>query len=177
MVNLNTRTPADGCEGNGDGDYGCPDGTYNPDEPSELTRGPILDLVLDEEAKLQIYAAKVRDDQAHSDCSTSLDGDCHNRETLIFVDTVRGRGVGPRAEDILYRRVLLHRQRYRRRGPHGDRAAHRRLRRGLDRRHQHHAGPLGRVRPGRHPWMVRPTDAPHGRGTTNAASEPWAPRH
>ena len=34
MVNLNTRTPADGCEGDGDGDYGCPDGTYNPNEPS-----------------------------------------------------------------------------------------------------------------------------------------------
>jgi hypothetical protein len=91
MVNLNTRTPADGCEGDGDGDYGCPDGTYDPDKPQELTRGPILDRVLDEEAKLQIYAAKVRDDQNHSDCSTSLDSDCHSRETLIFVDTVRGR--------------------------------------------------------------------------------------
>jgi hypothetical protein len=91
MVSLNARTPADGCEGDGDGDYGCPDGTYNPTKPSELTRGPILDRVLDEEAKLQIYAAKVRDDQNHSDCSTALDSDCHDRETLIFTDTVRGR--------------------------------------------------------------------------------------
>ena len=51
--------------------------------------------MLDEEAKLQIYAAKVRDDQNHSDCSTALDSDCHDRETLIFTDTVRG---NPKAE-------------------------------------------------------------------------------
>ncbi|MFZ0324899.1 MAG: hypothetical protein WAN48_12320, partial [Actinomycetes bacterium] len=89
MVSLTAHPPTDDCDHDADGDPGCPNGTYDPGAPSQLTRGPVLDAVLDEEAKLQIYAAKTRFDAEHTMCTT-LDKDCHDITTTLQVTTVRG---------------------------------------------------------------------------------------
>jgi hypothetical protein len=44
MIDLTAHTPADGCEGDEDGDPGCPDGTFSHD--GELARGLALDTFL-----------------------------------------------------------------------------------------------------------------------------------
>jgi hypothetical protein len=90
MVSLDAHTPADDCDHDGDGDHGCPNGQYAPGAADQLTRGPVLDVVLDQEAKLQIYAAKVRFDADHTMCSTTLDGGCHDITRTLTVPTVRG---------------------------------------------------------------------------------------
>ena len=87
MVSLDAHTPADDCDHDGDGDHGCPNGQYAPGAADQLTRGPVLDVVLDQEAKLQIYAAKVRFDADHTMCSTTLDGDCHDITRTLTVPT------------------------------------------------------------------------------------------
>lgn len=88
MIDLSARTPADGCEGDGDGDPGCPGGAFSTSNP-ELTRGPILDFILNQEANLQVAAAKTRFDANHTRCTT-LDPDCHSTTRTLTVNTVRG---------------------------------------------------------------------------------------
>jgi hypothetical protein len=92
MVNLSAHPPTDGCDHNGDGDPGCPNGNYAAyvgGATSQLTRGVILDVILDQEAKLQVYAAKTRFDASHLLCAT-IDPDCSTTTTTLHVNTVRG---------------------------------------------------------------------------------------
>jgi len=101
MVDLSARTPADGCDGTNpelrdDGTHddnvandGCPGGPFTVGEKPELTRGPILDFILNQEANLQITAAKTRFDANHTRCTT-LDPDCHSTTRTLAVNTVRG---------------------------------------------------------------------------------------
>jgi hypothetical protein len=97
MIDLSARTPADGCTGtdtDGDGVArdGCPGGPFTVGEP-ELTRGPILDFILDEESDLQFLAGKTRRDANHTDCAGPVPftgSSCNQVTSTANVSTVRG---------------------------------------------------------------------------------------
>jgi hypothetical protein len=101
MIDLSAGTPADGCDGTNpdrrdDGmpddnvaNDGCPGGPFTVGEKPELTRGPILDFILNQEANLQVAAAKTRFDANRTLCTT-LDPDCHVTTRTLTVNTVRG---------------------------------------------------------------------------------------
>jgi hypothetical protein len=97
MIDLSARTPADGCDASdpdGDGVIrdGCPGGPFSVGEP-ELTRGPILDFILDEESDLEFLAGKTRRDANHTDCAAPVPltgSSCDKVTSTVNVSTVRG---------------------------------------------------------------------------------------